>query len=1141
MADNITNITNSTNEVKASFDKMTSSMKNLVALQMAQLTKSSAEYASNIDDATNKFKKLFDLENRHIKKLKEANSLEEEKIKLEERLEKLKKMSLASDKAKEQIEKRIQDLKNKKLDKEEDLIREINKLRKEGLDIDEKEIDSQEDLIKFLENRRGLLLRNVEITKEQSKELRRQYAIYKNHGALAAALNKKWTDIKKNFTATAALNKMSSLTKGWLTQLSGIYSLGKLYEQVKDNITFYRKSMWDLGVSIRGANDGLISTAKHMFEVNTAFAEACETAAKFGIDTGRVRDTMEQLSSKVLFLKRELGETGKIINRFDATKVGNVTQVMSVFAKTMGMDISEAVEMYSESIRKFGYSSGQAVKQMSKLQAETITFNTMLVDFFSSTDKGFNDFENVTVFANEIGRAMLELQQGTRYWVQDLQMMNTQFNTHINLLIKQGKSQKEALAIAKNFQKIVTEPTSQLAKYNIGKELRKRYLKGIESAGANATEQQKREAGALAMGLATKNEKGEVVYENMKMKEVADQLFYLMEVRNKHGRGRDVELTQANIFQDLMGPLKLGREVGFDYQSKFTQAHDLTVASGQGIGESAKEALDMTILMEKLKEYGLENIKDRNEAIRILRTKEFDEFYGGLDEAGKATKELVDSFLKSKESAEWQKANLEGTADLTLEQAALKFRESKINESISGTQEELKANTKVNETTGEIIIDKLSQENSTLSNISSFVESIKNSLIGKAGVGAGAFMLDKGIDIVSMMVNLAMLKKMKGTGGGLLNKDIVPQKVKNLLTKNKVPKEVSGSVGNAVEKIKAKNIKSEPGKLNVDRRAIREQVKKEMPTANRKIREAEVQKRLLSKKPTITDANGIVSNVSKTGGKLGKNLLKRSPIGLGFAALDIGSNLAQGNVKGAAGSAVSTTASIIGGAIGSAIAPGIGTVLGSVAGGFIGDFIGDKVFGENNTIDKDALFENFNKVTSSMDLLPENVDKAIEEYAKQSKDLSEDEIEKLKQSLRDSYSETYKEAQKSNTKNPEAILLRKKLEYGQLSQAELQQQQIEQEKEQYNKLDDLGKIISNQEKMFSLHDQWFSFVVETETRKLLDDRSLSKDQRRQRIKGMLGGAAGGRIKQAIDASNVTTWRVEGAGVSAAIQGKGMLD
>ena len=176
-----------------------------------------------------------------------------------------------------------------------------------------------------------------------------------------------------------------------------------------------------------------------------------------------------------------------------------------------------------------------------------------------------------------------------------------------------------------------------------------------------------------------------------------------------------------------------------------------------------------------------------------------------------------------------------------------------------------------------------------------------------------------------------------------------------------------------------------------------------------------------------------------------------------------------------------------------------------------------------------------------MDLLPENVNKAIEEYAKQSKDLSEDEIEKLKQSLRDSYSETYKEAQKSNTKNPEAILLRKKLEYGQLSQAELQQQQIEQEKEQYNKLDDLGKIISNQEKMFSLHDQWFSFVVETETRKLLDDRSLSKDQRRQRIKGMLGGAAGGRIKQAIDASNVTTWRVEGAGVSAAIQGKGMLD
>ena len=49
------------NEVQSSIDKVTSSMKNLVTLQMAQLTKSSAEYASHIDDAADKFKNLVGL------------------------------------------------------------------------------------------------------------------------------------------------------------------------------------------------------------------------------------------------------------------------------------------------------------------------------------------------------------------------------------------------------------------------------------------------------------------------------------------------------------------------------------------------------------------------------------------------------------------------------------------------------------------------------------------------------------------------------------------------------------------------------------------------------------------------------------------------------------------------------------------------------------------------------------------------------------------------------------------------------------------------------------------------------------------------------------------------------------------------
>ena len=169
--------------------------------------------------------------------------------------------------------------------------------------------------------------------------------------------------------------------------------------------------MWGLSVSLHGTNDSIIRLMGDVNEVNTAFVNASVVAARFGVDSDKVRETMSQLSSKVLFLKRELDDTGKVINRFNPAKVGNMTKVMTVFAKTMGMDVSEAVDMYSESIRRFGNTSGQAIKQMSRLQAETLTFNNMLVDFFDSSKKGFNDFENVTVFANEIGRAMLELQQ----------------------------------------------------------------------------------------------------------------------------------------------------------------------------------------------------------------------------------------------------------------------------------------------------------------------------------------------------------------------------------------------------------------------------------------------------------------------------------------------------------------------------------------------------------------------------------------------------------------------------------------------------------------------------------------------------------------------------------------------------------
>lgn len=1127
------------NEVQSSIDKVTSSMKNLVTLQMAQLTKSSAEYASHIDDAADKFKKLFDLETKHIKKLKEANRLEEEKIRIEERLAKLKKMSVASDKAREQIEKRIQDLKSKKIEKEEDLIKEIKKLRKEGLDIDKDEISSQKELIRFLENRKSILIRNVEINKKQEELLEKQVHWYNRLGVAGLALNKKLVTIRREwFSISGIVKKVSNATSGWLSQLAGLYSIGRIFEQVKDNVNYYRDSMWGLSVSLHGTNDSIIRLMGDVNEVNTAFVNASVVAARFGVDSDKVRETMSQLSSKVLFLKRELDDTGKVINRFNPAKVGNMTKVMTVFAKTMGMDVSEAVDMYSESIRRFGNTSGQAIKQMSRLQAETLTFNNMLVDFFDSSKKGFNDFENVTVFANEIGRAMLELQQGTRYWVQDLQMMNTQFNAHINLLIKQGKSQKEALAIAKNFQKVVSEPTSQLAKYNVGKELRSTYLKAIEDVGPNATEQQKREAGALAMGLATKNEKGEVVFENRKMQEVADQLYYLMEVRNKHGKGRDVMLTQANIFQEILGGLDIGRKIGFDYQSKFAGKHDLTVASTQGIGETASEALNMDILMSQLKKYGLENVREMSEAIRILREKEFDEVNGGLDSLGKASKKLIDNYLLSKEGLEWQRKHKESET-LSPEEAALKFRESKIKESIDETNETLKQNTKINEKNGEVMTDAQGQESNTISNKASDVRKITESITGKAGLGLAATIGSAVVDVIGTVGSTLFLSRIMKGGLG------------NIQIPKGVPQSISGSVGNAVSKISPKSTgafgigETKPTlpkatlpkdlsgydfgkKLNI-------QNKVEIPKSTIKVDNQwynslkNSSNTIKTSSETIAKANALTSKssnvVSKVLPKLGRLGSKVAPaLAIGSAAYSSYSSVKKFSEGDIVGALVESYKQI----------PVIGDLIENVA-----NFRKDYLEKQNN---KDSLFEDFNKVTTSIGILPENIDKAIEDYVNQAQGLSEESMEELKKSLKDSYAETYKEAQKADTKNPEAILLRKKLEYGQNNQAVLAEEQIKQEKATYEQLDDIGKVIANQEKMFKLHEDWFGFHVEVETRKLLNDKSFSQDERMTMLKGMMHGSAGiSRIEKAVDASGVETWKVMRSKSVTAANKTGMLD
>lgn len=1143
------------NEVQSSIDKVTSSMKNLVALQMAQLTKSSAEYASHIDDAADKFKKLFDLETKHIQKLKEANRLEEAKIKIEEKLSKLRNASLASDKAREQIEKRIQDLKSKKIEKEEDLIKEINKLRKEGLDISEDEVSSQEELIRFLENRKSILLKNVQITKEQYKELKKQVDIYNKHGALALVLHKRWQDIKKSMSLENVFSKLSSLTKNWISQLSAYVSIGRILERSKTAYTNYQDNMWGLGQSLKYTNDNFKESIKLILDYDESMKRAAATAARYGVDTGRVIDAMNQLSSKVLFLKK-VSENGLIVNRYDYQKVEKMTEAMIAFSRSMRMDVSEAIDIYSASIRKFGMSSEKALGIMSEIQAQTISFNDML---------GEN-----AVFADEVGKAMLEIQQGTRYWVQDLMMLNTQFNAHINLLIKQGKSQKEALALAKSFQKITTEPTSELTKYNVGRGIKQKYHASVKEAQAKGlSEEEQILAGAKSLGYTkeayvnlTSGKK--ISKEDFKKLSDAEKEFYYKvdEYMSDAFKSKAETIYGATVknrkFASEKGESDYFAEVGAEVSSGITgniqywldrfnkSGWKLEVAQKQGFGQNLDEAAELNRMLMEVKARGWDKEEGLTweSVIKAIKTEDFDKLYGGLSENGEVSQKLLESFNSLSEE---QKKLYKGLTD---EEKAKDYRQKEIENSIREMSKKKEDNRQfdalgnINETNKGIKESMVNKFNETITSI----DSIKNLLsVSPLLMGASAL-----LNFGSSAFGLFKLSKM----------------FKNL---NKMPTNIGGSVANAVSKTKisprsvgAFGVGETLPKASLFKdlsgynfnKTLATSTKIEIPKTNGNVsqwyndlknsskliktssetlaKSSTVSSEVLSKSSNVSSAlakanalssksSNVMSKVLPKFGKLGGKLLSKvaAPIAVGSLAYTSGKKLMEGDIIGSITEGLKAALPIT---------EGIDILL---------DFRKDYL---NKQKSKEELFEDFNKVTTSVGILPENIDKAIDDYVNKSQGLSEEAMEDLKKSLKDSYAETYKEAQKADTKNPEAILLRKKLEYGQNNQAALAEEQIKQEKEAYEQLDDIGKVIANQEKMFKLHEDWFNFNVEVETRKLLSDASLSKNDKLTMMKGMMRGSAGiSRIEKAVDASGVETWKVVRSKSVTAANKTGMLD
>ena len=1128
------------NQVKESIEQLQSIMKKSLLIQMSRLSKESSEYADNLSKAYKTQIDINNLQNATVKKLQEENRLDEYNYKIQEKLVRLKKEEKDGIKARIILEEKIKKIKEKSLKNEQEVLEEVKKLREEGLDIDEKSISSQKDLLKCLEHKKNIIARNVKISREQHKILGEQIKKYKEGMTILGKISKISAETAKS---------LWSYTKGWIGQLASFYSFGKAFHRSAEHLKAYEDGMWNLGVSLRGNNDDLAELNRNIGEYESAFRKASMTAARFGVENERVREAMSQLTTKVHFLKKEFYEgireektlnklyntNGVVANRLDVDKLGQITEMVTVFARTMGMDLSEAIDMYSNSIRKLGMTSKQAIKYMSDVQASAVGFNSILVNSFANANEGFDEFENVAMFANDIGRAMLELQQGTRYWVQDLQMLNTQFNAYINLLIRQGKSQQQALALAKAFQNNLQEPGSDLVKFNIGKELDKRISSIYNKAKKENKDISKEELtlkGAEAMGLA-KVIDGKLQYVDRESKDLAEKVYYLMNER------KDTGFTRAMTLQEMLGGTGLGMMLSFDERKKWS-SKDLTVQmQSLGLAKTREEALDLVRLMQRLEEHGLQYTKDPAELARANAIMDIDDKFGRITKDGKASKELIESYL------EYEKKNrtndkvveeLEQQNNLSVEEKALLFRKAKIQELSKQNEEVLKQERKIEENTGKVLVQKDGFESSIKSDVKSAAEWLQHIYV----LLAASLVLQ----------NLGAFTSVgKGLFGALKN---IP-KLKNIIPKfggkSKLPKtpnvKPSGTIKEATKKVKLTINKQAPiGNTYRDMVTGGKQANTFKPTpfaSTEKLNEAA--KNLKNSAKVIEKSSTGIA--AKTAGKLGAKTLGKFGVGtdvamgLGFAY----SRMKGGDTAGAVAEGFSSSAKYIGAAIGTVLAPGIGTIIGGLVGSGVG-ILTDGVLAIRDWTDKDKLsydekikaFEEFNKVSSSMALLPENIDSAIEEYANQIQGLSEKGLDDLKDSIKKQYVEALNEPH--DTKNPEAILLRKKIEYGNANQEKLIKQQLDEEKKAYEQLDEIGKVISNQEKLFKLHDKWFDFAVETEVRNVMMNKDYSERERNMILKGMQRGAAGrnavgdNRIEKSVDASGVETWKVVSKGMTA---------
>lgn len=557
--------------------------------RMNEMVEASTKIKDNFED-------IDEYTNDTVKKLKE----EETRLKANNAL---KKKELDIKKLEREIEEKTAKIRKNGLEIAERNRKIINKLNKEEVDRTD---ELKQQTLRLADQRKELGLQleeakaNLKTARESTKEFEKQLDIQKEQKGLLSSLGSDLKRLGGNLKNLASGTIGKFLSAGMF--IEGWKNLYEMSNKVYD-------SYWGLSVPLQKANTGMKALKDKTEEYSKALRDVKLTAAKFGYDIDKIEPMIATLQDKVKYLKKDVG--GKW--EWDIESLAdNAKQIISI-SKMMNMESDEMITMLEERVRRFGDTNEAALNSMNSMAAATLTFNEIM-------GQG-------SVFTEEVGKHLLELHQNTKYWVQDFGMLNTMFNSHVTLLLKQGKHQKEALALARQFQEGLQQPPD-LIKWKAGSKMLadiRKEIKGMndEQAAAKIAE---------LYGIYTTNSEGKKTLDVGRGKTLVNA------IRNSKNTG----YTIANILQEELGGTIRGTQATMGAWGGF-MGFDSTVLKDMGLASSVSDAEKIKQLYKDLSRMNLNASTSMEEAI----DKMVDIDKNLSDEEKKARKEELKGLLNA--------------------------------------------------------------------------------------------------------------------------------------------------------------------------------------------------------------------------------------------------------------------------------------------------------------------------------------------------------------------------------------------------------------------------------------------------------------------------------------------------------------